>query len=256
MPHRITVLGPGHHLYFARRIDGYSSCLHLAELMDEKGRALRAYVKAFPASSKGIVNEAIGWLTARAVGLPCPPRAYILLMHTERLAAEYPDRKWGNSEMYPTFATEALAGTPIDWIDAAHYAAQIKHWPHLPAAIALHEALHNVDGNAGNLLALDGGGYATIDYGDILGGRDWSAKTLRKLGWLHNKLLHLSCNGMPNAREIAAIRHAASAHAGAYNEIRDELEMWFEKLLKRGDHNAASAFLAERMGADWMKGRL
>lgn len=257
----ITLLGAGHHLHAGRRIDGYSSCVHRAELRAPDGSTFAAYVKAFPSDNKALANEVAGYLLAKASGLTTAPRAFILLIHVRKLRTLFPENKWPGSDddIYPTWATEELHDSKLTLVseaDAIAWREQVQQWPQLPGAIAFHQWLQNIDANAGNLLWLEGNDFALIDYADILGGQDWTPDSLASAGYLHNKLLHLAYGGVPDqaaTREIEACHQMASQ---AWQQTKDTIMDWWGDLLKRKDREAACRFIEARSDPEWIKGKV
>ncbi|WP_047237332.1 hypothetical protein [Chromobacterium subtsugae] len=259
----ITLLGAGHHLHAARRIDGYSSCVHRAELRAPDGGTLTAYVKAFPSSkeSKALANEIAGYLLARACGLSTAPRAFILLIHVRKLRKLFPEYTWpgGDDDLFPTWATEELQDSKLTLVseaDAIAWRQRVQQWTQLPAAIAFHQWLQNIDANAGNLLWLGESDFALIDYADILGGQDWTADSLKTAGYLHNKLLHLAYGGVPDPASANAIEESHQFASQAWAQEKGTIIDWWDDLLKRKEAAAAAEFIESRSSADWIKGKV
>ncbi len=257
----VLLLGPGHHLYASRRIDGFSSCVHRAELRDEHGRPFTAYVKAFPTDKRGLANEVAGWLITRALGLPCPPRAYLCLVPVRKLRQLFPERRWpGNDDDNMTcFASEELPNNPLALVneqDAIVWRARIKPWPHLHAIIALCHWLHNIDGNGGNLLYLGDSDFAIIDHAEILGGQDWTPKTLRHAGYLHNQAMHLAYGGLPPPQATQDIEAKSAAHLPAWQKAKEAVLEWWQELLSRKECSAAVSFIEARADPAWIKGKI
>ncbi|BAK76769.1 hypothetical protein NH8B_1954 [Pseudogulbenkiania sp. NH8B] len=174
-PHTLTLLGPGHYRAPLRPVDGTASHCHEITLKDETGRHRNAYLKAWPGGSKGLANEAAGWLISRARGIDTPPRAWIILMRVGDLEPLF-DMEWNCApdKLWPCWATESIEGVPLDRMDAGMWAERLACWPRLPDAIAVHEWLHHTDANAGNIIAVDLDQFTIVDHADILGGERWS----------------------------------------------------------------------------------
>lgn len=247
----LEVLGPGHHLHPARVLKGYRSRVHLAAIMDEHERPAYAYVKAFPLLSKGIANEFLGRLLARARGLSVPRRAWILLVPTERLKEMYPQDSWPKAETYPCWATEAMhppdqAPPPIQARDAHAWSERIARWPQLHAAVALNEWIANKDANGGNLIPLDWTEFGVLDFADILGGQEWDEKTLNTLEYVQNKLSYLAWNGTPEHEDALLVIEHGHQHKPTLDAVRDELEDWWGVMLKKKEMRTALKFLQRR----------
>jgi hypothetical protein len=235
-------------------LKGYSSRVHLAVIMDEQELPTYAYIKAFPIKSKGIANELLGRLLARVRGMAVAPRAWILLVPTERLRELHPNDKWPKDETYPCWASEALHPpdqTPpsIQARDADAWADRLVRWPQLHAAVALNEWIANKDSNSGNLIPLERNEFGMLDFADILGGRDWDEKKLKALDYVQNKLTFLAWNGMPAHEDALLIIEHGHQHMHALSAIREELEDWWSALLKKGEVRAGLKFLQQRANA-------
>lgn len=258
----IPLLGAGHHLHASRRLDGFSSCVHRAELRDEHGHLVTAYVKAFPTNSKALPNEVLGWLANQARGIPCPARAWLILVPVRKLRQLWPELRWPGKEHddYLCWATEEIprARHLLASPDALIWQEVVRLWTKLPQAIAVNYWLHHVDANAGNLLGLDGGHFAVIDMADILGGAHWTARTLRELDnhYLEEKLLRLGYDGQVDPATLYEIELAAAAHAEVWRTIRAHVMEWWELLLNKKDRMAAEAWLERRASATWIRGRV
>jgi len=249
----IPLLGPGHHRYVISRVDGFSSCLHQASIVDDDGRSHVAFVKAFPSGSKGLANEACGWLLARAAGLPTAESAWILILPVALLREAFPELVWpGRDDDYlPTWATSAVSPTAAECVvtvqDQDVWAERLLAWGHLHDAVAINDLLHNIDANAGNLIATSPSDFAIVDFAEILGGQNWTAKSLQKLGYLHNKLCHLAWGNLPSPQDAQAIGQSTRKLAAAWPTVRHVVANWWDELLgSRKDIEAGLAFIDSR----------
>lgn len=257
----IPTYSPGQYHQAIKRIDGFSSLVHIADLSHEDGRYFRAYVKAYPPDSRGVPNELVHWVLNSALSMPQPQFAAFLLCPVDVLSTLYPDVDWRayDDEVYPCFATNALS-SPIPkrrmrWMRDPKMIADLRAWPHLPVAIAADEWMHQDDGNFDNLLRIAPGEFARIDGGRIFGGDKWTTQSLRTLGRLANKLLHIACRGMPDDEMIEAIHTASDSHSHALEMSLCEILYWLYALI--GEHDAAAAleWLQERAKSQFIRSR-
>lgn len=246
----IEILGDGHHRFAVQRIDGFSSCLHLAAIVDAQGQHHTAFIKAFPTYSKGIANEIAGWVLSHKAGLPAPERAWIIGLQVGRLRRLFPEQEWPgqNDDLMLTWATKSLSPVATDCYlsldDADVWAERIQAWPQLHDAVIQAELLHNVDANAGNLVAIDETNFAVVDFADILGGQDWSAATVKKLDYFHNKLNHLAWGGLPGSEDQLELSQSMRRVAQAWYEARPVVAQWWSILIDRAkDREGGLAFV-------------
>lgn len=257
----ITLLGSGHHLHASRRIDGFSTRTHRAEILDETGQPFTAYVKAFPADNKGLVNELTGYVLARTLGLPVSPRAYVILVPIKKLRKLHPETDWPGKagDCWPCWATAELHNHTLQLVslhDQIAWRADVNLWPDLPAAIAFCEWLANADANPGNLLRHAPGEYSLIDFAEILGGANWTAKTLQGNARPGNKLLILASGGVPDSATVADCMKAARKHRNAWEAGSGMLYDWWNDLLSPKEQTAAARFIAQRAAPGWITGRI
>lgn len=227
-------------------------------IADEHGESVKTHLKAFPSRSNGLVNEIAGHILHQAAGITTAPRAWVIILSSQELTGLFPHAKWGKDRLWPCWATEHLDGTPVNAGSAWTWADELAIWPDTPACIALHEWLWNIDGNAGNLISTGRGELAAIDHADILGGDDWTTKTLRDNTHtrFYNKALHIAWGGTPDPAQRLAARQAATQHGAILARSWQHIRHWWQSLLKEKDMAAAHAFLTARAAPDWIMNRL
>lgn len=227
-------------------------------IRDEYDNSVHVHLKAFPARSHALVNEIAGHILHHAAGITTAPRAWVIILTSAELSALFPHAKWGKDHRWPCWATEHIAGAPINAASAWTWADELATWTDTPTCIALHEWLWNIDGNAGNLINTGRGEFASIDHADILGGDRWTAKTLRDNthARFYNKALHIAWGGTPNTAQRLAARQAAAQHGAMLERSWPNIRHWWQSLLKEKDMNAAHAFLTARAAPDWIVNRL
>lgn len=250
----IQILGPNHHLYYDKTIDGVSTCVHRAAISDENGVTRIAFVKAFPTDSYGIPNEILGWISSKLVGAHVAKNAYILILPVDKLRSIHPDQKWPGSDndYLLCWATEELSPVAADCLvkagDIDAWEEAILGWDGLHLSVALSDWLYNADVNAGNLIAIGEDDFAIVDFAECLGGQLWNAKSLISLPYFASKLAHLAWGSLvpPIAQKIITQEHEKIVVA--WPEIRKEVEFWWKKLkVKEKDISAAMTFLRSRL---------
>lgn len=256
----IEILPADHFGAFLYEVKGFSSCIQVARIVDPSHGYIQCYLKAFPNRGRGLLNEVLGWLWNHASSLPGPARGWVLLIERTILEKAWPDKDWSgfDGDTYPVWCTNSLA-SPAPKIRRSRvddrYIDEIRNWAHLHATIARDEILHNVDGNAGNLVRLALDEFASLDFGEIFGGQNWTPETLLKQGALYNKLLHVAYNGTPSRSDTERIVHMAEGHAAALSRCRRHLYRWCNLLADQHSANSVLEFLDRRVDTHWMKAR-
>jgi hypothetical protein len=234
----IDLLGPGHHIVALERVDGYSSFLHHAAIRDRSGVTRNAYVKAFPAGTRGIANELCGWIWHKAYGMQTAERAWIMLLPAGKLRAIFPEVDWpgGDDSLLTTWVTETImdhdADSTVPLVDGMLWADRIAAWPALHDAIALGNLLHNTDSNGGNLIATGLTDFALVDFAEILGGQHWTRDTICNLRYNHNKIAYLAWNGFPSKQDKEAIEAATVKASTLWPEIKQFVTGWWRDLIR------------------------
>lgn len=257
------VIGPTCYKAPVRKLDGFSSCLLLADIEPQPHRIVRSYVKAYPPGSRGLVNDIIHWIICAALGLPQPNECYILLIEHKHLARWWPNIDWASGsdcELYLTFASVALETsapkTVLGHTRLQSLKSDMLQWDKLCAAIAAHEWMGNADANFSNFFRLGRNRWALLDGGEILGGNNWTPETLAAVRYIHNKLLHLLFyNGIPTNEYVARIVAEAENHTHALNAALPYIMAWIMDLCGQDDAVAAKSWLTHRADESWMRER-
>lgn len=184
----IPVLDRSHYVRSVRQpaSPGWNPTTHLARLHHPDGGTINAWIKIDSTLKPYLGNEVIGWLLSRALEIPCPVHAAILVEDVswfkERLGDRYPADNFlpQYGEVIAWCVADMGAG-PIrsvapfdDWnllallrSDEGAQIAAFDHW------------LGNEDRNNGNVLRLPRGRYGVIDHGLLFCYEDWRKKHLR-----------------------------------------------------------------------------
>lgn len=258
---KIPVLPSNNLAHIVRTIPGFSSCIALGEIIDEAGQERICYIKAFPPSNRGLINEIIHWILGTAVGISMAQAAWVVMAPSLFLKSAWPDQSWPDSE-WPVFCLAEIPNhipESAPHTDSPMLCADLRAWPGIWKVIAFHEWLANTDGNRGNLIRLGNAKYAAIDGADILGGRDWDAEKLGRIGYCYNKLAHMvgaAKNHTVTQGDAEKIKAVATNHLAALMSVEQELFGWLADLTSPNDAHAVLDFLKARaslQGTRWKK---
>lgn len=259
----LRVLGKTCYRAPIRALDGFSSRLLLAEIEPQPRRLVRAYIKAYPPGSRGLVNEIIHWIICSALHLPQPAESYVLLIEHRKLAHHWPNIDWAGGsdcDLYPVFASLELDSAHPNTTHPSHrldlLKADIMQWDKLCSAIAVHEWMANADANFSNFVRLGKHRWAMLDGGQIFGGDGWTPETLEAIRFIYNKLTHLLWdNGTPDAEYVARISDEAENHIHALEAAMPYIMQWIWDLCGEQDAIAAKNWLTRRASKSWMRTR-
>ena len=103
--------------------------------------------------SRGLVNEAVGYMLAKACGLPVPPLAFIVMVSGERLREAHPSLSASVSaaKSYQCWATSAVDGAVFK-PNQSSVIAILKKWRLTPTMLAFDDWLLNTDRSTANIV--------------------------------------------------------------------------------------------------------
>lgn len=205
-----------------------------------------------------LINEAVGWLLARACGLPVPPVAGYMLLEAEQLLDAHPD-----------LDKHAASGGALAWVCSTEPATvlrltrseaeqlvldEIREWAHAPGTAALDEWIANADRHAGNLLRRAPKDFVLIDHDNALTGAHWLDDWLEMLSSndFDNLLIrHIEasiCRSSDAFKAIAnGMLYRSEAFPAALSETLDEVRHWVDMLVDTPEGQwSAAAFLKYR----------
>ncbi|RRD43517.1 hypothetical protein EII18_02940 [Comamonadaceae bacterium OH3737_COT-264] len=146
-----------------------------ARFVDSDGTEFDAYAKPFAHNSEYdttlALNEATGWLLARACGLPVPDRAFFTTLALEELpvytgCAPLPCDSQGRMLC---FATQDIGPTAVRGLFSEDSLIQEQaNWSRCNDTIAFDEAIANPDRHLFNLLRRRCNDFVLIDHGFLL----------------------------------------------------------------------------------------
>lgn len=248
----IAFVGSTGYLAFLERVKESEECYtHVAQVHTTEFGTDIAYIKFYPdeiRDSKGLVNEAIGHLVAKALGVPIPAYGIILLLDRVRLVEAHPalNQLLPSNRMWPAWVSQRVHGVSVRRPDAKSMEL-LKKWPLLPRLIAFDDWLLNSDRSLRNLLQQRTGEFVAIDHGHIFGGVRWDQSLLTPdMPFQHPFVMEL-WNGNPPSDVSSKILEAAQGHHEAYTRMRPDLDDLLDKLLEnQGDRNQLRALIEHR----------
>lgn len=259
----------------AIRHRGANESTHVAEVRYPVQRAgVTSVVKLMRPDGIGLCNEAIAWLFLRAIGLPVPQHAGILIM-TEKKAKAVLGRSAVPTELVSggyvlAWASQQLAFSSIralfsgcegdaKWLDVLRTDTGA-------AIAAFDELFHNIDRNLGNVLFHGKGSCIPIDHEQIFAVQNWIAGEIQQLAGNGDSLRvlnrahtgkKLSTSEWTRARDtmVACSQH----HKGALDVCRVQVLELLTTLFKGAGSiyaNRILSFVDLRCQDNWMQQRV
>lgn len=244
--------------------DNHINTVHLSRFTMPNGDKIEAYAKHYNAQTdeRGIVNEITGYLTAHALGINQPKRAFIAHVPLKRLDFKTNKKaKWlteakKTRQSYLAFCTQRIdgkgAGYRVPVIDMPMIAQDVGSWSQFADTVALDENIAHVDRHYNNLIRFGKNDFSLIDNGmlavDRTISRNWTTADLSSSALYENRLL---ANTQRLAPSIVIDNKSnfvkkSSRHESALNDIMPELEFWWKTLLTPADYVAFRHFFIER----------
>lgn len=269
----IKVLQHGSLIRFNNWLDnetGHLNPVFIAEFDHPVAGNVIAFCKLYNPQGKGLINEIVGFLMAKALKIKQPDYAFVALIPKSELPdlaniAKRKDNKWlklkNCPDVLPVFCTSRLDGHSA----AIHFNSQnqndliaplandICQWEQYSAAIALDENIAHTDRHLNNLLRLGAKQYAVIDNGILISELtgNWHTDMLIKEKLFTNHLYeivlnHRSCS-KPSETDIQSKSILCSEqHAQDFSMIEKELLFWLNELLPSDEKQAFYDFLSYR----------
>lgn len=255
---------------------GANESTHIADIRYPVQRApVKSVVKLLPPGGLQACNEAISWLVLRAIGIPSPKMAALLLISEKKAKAVLGSRivnsefvhdgyvmAWA-SQLQESRSIRALfAGSAADekWLAVLKTEAGAK-------LAAFDEWLHNRDRNTGNVLYAGDGSCLAIDHEQVFNFQNWHAAelqhaeefgdSLRVLDRAQrgNKLKPDEWKGITNA-----MIHHSHGHAEALNVCRQQVEELLLRVYSAESGTKFSErilnFISARCTDHWMQQRV
>lgn len=230
----------------AAKNKGQNHTTHQALIADGQGGEHLCYVKASPPEFPMVVAESIAWMIAKALGLPRPEFAAVIVLPVPRLMQHMRlDQHW---RRYPTvlgYCSSAVPGKHIAsrWklLAALLRVAAFRH-PSVAEIAAFDTWVENQDRHLGNFLRTTQGSYVPIDNELILYSLLWLASGLT---FGHNSLRAAARAQLKSGdykRFEAAMILASDRHLPALQDVSPRLRQFI--LTMASDPQAGSAFAA------------
>lgn len=222
-----------------------------ARFVDGLGAEFDAYAKPFAHNSQYgatlALNEATGWLLARACGLPVPDRAFFTTLAAEELPVYTGDAPLPCDQQgrMLCFATQDAGQTAVRGMFHANLlATEQANWPRCNDTIAFDEAIANPDRHLSNLLRRRCNDFVLIDHGFLLRQHDtypehWKPGALAKMvDTPLDNLLHLNTYVLQSRTAPTVCKPAFEACEAFMQQQRPqiqralfEISFWCSKLL-------------------------
>lgn len=165
------------------RIRESTDCFtHGAKLASRTLGQTDAFVKYYVdhgKTSRGLINEAVGYLLAKDCGLPVPAHAFIVLVSGERLREAHPALRGAVNAAgsYLCWATSAVHGA-IFQPNQSSVIDSLRKWHLTPAMLAFDDWVLNTDRSTANIVLTGKQEPTLIDHGHIAGSLYWMADLL------------------------------------------------------------------------------
>lgn len=234
-----------------------------------EGASVRCYVKPMPDTilcpSKGVavgnqevINEALGYVLAKACNFEVPDIAGIILLDLEQLPGQAVEQLkgfsngplqknylcWFSRDMHhPNLIQKHLSGVQVQFLAQRRIKRLVKHVAEAeqsPRLVAFDDWLLNSDRHPGNLLAPGGNSIMLIDHGRILNFPNWTPGSVGSTGRpFENRFLNFIEQHEPNwsARlpKSSAILMAYNAFAVSFRDkgeaaARGVLKEFFDEI--------------------------
>ncbi|MDN3987002.1 HipA family kinase [Zwartia vadi] len=247
---------------------GLNLTTHLALVEDPNGKLHECYVKICPQNWPSPITEAIGWQLIRALNLPAPDFAALIMIPMNRLRQSMKlDHHWLNYNHPETlaFCVSAVEGRPLisswKWIDSLRKKNAYKK-AEVAAICAFDHWIDNKDRNTGNLLKKKNGEHVAIDNEYILYDLLWNGKFGFEIG---EKTILSEAKQILNTKEFdsfkVAVAHHGGNHLAALIAIKADLSKLIftllpDRALAQQLWDSLDTFMTARADAAWLPAEL
>lgn len=257
---------------------GANASTHIADIRYPVQRApVKSVVKLLPPGGLQACNEAISWLVLRAIGVPSPKMAALLLLSEKKAKAVLSSRvvskefvhdgyvmAWAAQWQDSRSIRALFAGSQADdkWLSVlkTEVGAQLA---------AFDEWLHNRDRNTGNVLYAGDGSCMAIDHEQVFNFQNWHTSDLEHVVEYGDSLRVLDRAQRGNKlrpdewkRITNAMIHHSQGHSEALNACRKQVEdllfrlyqaelgtTFAERILKFISVRCTDQWMQQRVGA-------
>lgn len=245
---------------------GMNLTTHLASVEDATGKLHSCYVKLCPQNWPSPITEAIGWQLIKALNLPAPDFAALIMVPLDRLRQSMKlDQHWLNHPEALAFCVSEVNGKPItsswNWLATLRQKGTYKK--HEVAGICAFDYwVDNKDRNTGNLLLKKNGEQVAIDNEFILYDQLWKGRfgfqIIEKTILVEAKRI-LSTKEF-NKFKLAVARHSKN-HGNAMDTVRADIKALIFTLIPdvniaQSVWEAVESFLTFRSDINWLPNEL
>jgi len=235
---------------------------HTAEIEYRDGNTETSFVKIF-ASKIELFNEVIGYLIAKAIGLPVANEAAVIKIPSETLKFAELESNTANLYEWAWAVSEVPGVSP-----KVHFKFRnsigltkalikdVQKWSDLHGTVAFDDFVFNTDRNLENFLRIGKSKYVLIDHGNLLGGKPiWAINDLFSLlrqstfnlyGLCHNKLSARAWdNNIPDCDQQKVL-DSCMKHDFTVRTYSSEIEFWCGALLSLNQKKHFNRFISFR----------
>lgn len=233
--------------------DGVSGYTHMASV-DWGNGANDSWVKIYKKDApRCLINEVVGYLLAKSLGLPQPKCAGLMAIPVENIPVHVADQL-NDIDLYRghTYAwITTHAGENKRELITNNSAAlekflfEMANWSNIEHMIAFDHWIVNNDRQIGNLLQLPDNTFTLIDHGDSCGGKTWDGDTFllgklrAEIKYVHQMFKrHKVIDMFTPVSILQDLIAAKKKHKDAFTRAKPELAYWLENML--GDETVRS----------------
>lgn len=202
------------------------------------GKTSRAFVKVFPQSRElGVLNEVTGYILAKYEGVTVPRKAAIVQVAPEMFPVSF------RTDIFPMgFVISAASGdTPKTFYQVCDVKYDailniVRDSSITPKVIAFDDWVANPDRNLGNFVVEGRNKIHFIDHSNLPIKINWKPEDLDPVVEVEN-LLAVILNWddkLPLERKRVILDHTRN-HSEAYEHAKEELLLWWERLIDDAD---------------------
>lgn len=213
---------------------GINSTTHLAKVADPTGKLHDCVVKLLPIDRPSLLCEAVGWVLARAAGIPCPAFAGIVMVPVEELRNHVSlPPEIASKSTCPAWYSELVPGDSLRQLHSWGYIIKLKSCLRNKDVrrIAAFDCWSDLrDRNLGNVIRTGSGGYVAIDHETIL----------HDLLWLRAGIKYESRSLLAEAEKrlsqaelkkfLVEMAQASEAHLAAISSVATDIESIFNMI--------------------------
>lgn len=245
---------------------GMNLTTHLASIEDASGKLHSCYVKLCPQNWPSPITEAIGWQLIRALNLPAPEFAALVMVPLDKLRRSMKiDQHWLSYPEALAFCASDVNGKPItsSWSWLATLRKKGTYKKHEVAGICAFDYwVDNKDRNTGNMLLKKNGEQVAIDNEFILYDQLWKGRFGFEVG---ESTILAEAEKILSTKEfdkfkVSVARHGKN-HGNAINAVRGDIRDLIFTFTP--NINAAQAiwgsvdnFLISRADINWLSSEL